>query len=71
LSGYRKKETLQVTYTTFYEPTRDTRRAFLVPADQLTSLARFDWERFNHFLETGSIAIHVDAANPPDAERES
>ena len=59
LSGYRKKDNLLVAYTTFYEPTPDTRRAFLVPADQLTSLAHFDWERFNHFLHTGTVIIEA------------
>jgi Family of unknown function (DUF6338) len=62
LSGYQKKDNLLVAYTTFYEPTPDTRRAFLVPADQLTSLARFDWDRFNTFLQTGSIFIETSPA---------
>lgn len=57
LSGYRKKETLLIVYTTFYEPSPDSRRAFLVPAEQLTLLARFDWDLFNHFLQTGNISI--------------
>jgi hypothetical protein len=57
LSGYLKKENLLVAYTTFYEPTPDTSRAFMVPADQITSLGRFDWDRFRHFLNSGTISI--------------
>jgi hypothetical protein len=57
LSGYRRKDDLQVAYTTFYQPSKDRRRAFLVPVDQLTVLAPFDWERFNHFVGTGNITL--------------
>jgi hypothetical protein len=57
LSGYRRKDDLQVTYTTFYEPSKDRRRAFLVPVDQVSVLAPFDWQRFNHFVGTGNITL--------------
>jgi hypothetical protein len=57
LSGYRRKDDLQVTYTTFYEGSKGARRAFLIPVDQLTVLARFDWERFNYFVGTGNITL--------------
>ena len=59
LSGYRNKDDLKVTYTTFYEPTPDTRRAFLVPADQVSTFARFDWNRFDHFVRSGDITIEI------------
>ncbi|HEY0160316.1 MAG TPA: hypothetical protein VGF28_23725 [Thermoanaerobaculia bacterium] len=57
LSGYRREDDQQVTYTTFYEPTQEVERSFLVPADQLTVLARFDWERFHHFVNSGNVRL--------------
>jgi hypothetical protein len=67
LSGYRNKDTLKVSYTTLYEPTPDTRRAFLLPAEQVSTLGLFDWDRFDHFVRTGDISIEIRTLPAPDA----
>ena len=48
---------MKVAYTTFYEG--EAEQAFLVPADQVSTFGRFDWDRFDHFVRTGDITIEI------------
>ena len=83
LSGYRKSETLLVAYTTFYDPAADPnhhptadpnhdpaadpKRAFLIPADEVVTMAPFDFERLRHFLTVGTVTFEIPPPSPPTA----
>jgi hypothetical protein len=62
LSGYRATPNLKVIYTTFYDP--DGARPLLVPADQITTFGRFDWDHFDQFVRSGDIAIEIAQPQP-------
>jgi len=59
LEGYCKNDTKLLSYAAFYEPTPDAHHSILVSADQLSSLAWFDWEQFDRFVDDGTITLEL------------
>lgn len=62
LSGFRSKEDQKITYNTFYDPQQDERRAFLIAADEISSLAPFSFEQLEKFAQSDTVSFDIPAS---------